>query len=126
MNQEKNSNLVNTQNVNQENTEIQPAAQPKAASARKKTPFLIAGLAVVIAAAAAVIAVSALHVDLPEARQKALETVGGNGQIVSETVENEFLFLNEYSFTIQSDNGFYELDLSPFGNVKEMESTTAR
>ena len=80
----------------------------------KKIVAMIVGAAAVLAVAA-VAAVLALRVDSAEAQQIALDTVGG-GEIVSQEVSSEGLW-NEYS---------YEIEISGFGSVTELESVSSQ
>lgn len=88
-------------------------------SVKKKA--VIALSAVVALALASLAAMFFLKVDYMEARQKVLGYTGPNSQIISGESENEFLFLNEYSFEVYSDNGYYEIDMDPFGNITSAE-----
>lgn len=84
------------------------------------------------AAAAAVIAAGLISLlimffmktDYMEAKQKALLCAGANPQIISEESDNEFLFLNEYSFEIYSDNGYYEIEINAFGTITSVEHSS--
>lgn len=97
----------------------QPEKKAKKFSAKKKI-----GLAVVAAAVLGIIsllAMSLMSVDYMEARQKVLAYTGPNSQIISEESDNEFLFLNEYSFEVSSDRGYYEIKVNPFGKITSVE-----
>ena len=59
-------------------------------------------------------------VDSQEAQNIALEQSGG-GEIVASEISKEFLW-NEYSYTIQNGDTWYEIEISGFGSVKEIES----
>lgn len=62
------------------------------------------------------------RVDLPRAQQIAIQTAGGQAQIISQEVDSEFLFFNEYSFELATANGGYcEVELDAFGNVTSIE-----
>ena len=78
-----------------------------------------AGLAVVDVAA-----VLALRVDSAEAQQIALDAAGG-GEIVSQEVSSEGLW-NEYSYGIVNGDTWYDIEISGFGNVTEVESGTGQ
>lgn len=84
-------------------------------------------IAIVIGAAGAlaVIALAAiftLRVDNGEARQIALDAAGG-GEVVSQEVSSEGLW-NEYSYEIVNGDTWYDIEVSGFGSVTEMESST--
>lgn len=88
----------------------------------KKIVAMIVGAAAVLAVAA-VAAVLALRVDSAEAQQIALDTVGG-GEIVSQEVSSEGLW-NEYSYEIINGDTWYDIEISGFGSVTELESVSA-
>ena len=75
-------------------------------------------------AVAAVAAVLALRVDSAEAQQIALDTVGG-GEIVSQEVSSEGLW-NEYSYEIINGDTWYDIEISGFGSVTELESVSSQ
>lgn len=85
----------------------------------KKIVAMIVG-AVAVLAVAAVAAVLALRVDSAEAQQIALDAAGG-GEIVSQEVSSEGLW-NEYSYGIVNGDTWYDIEISGFGNVTEVES----
>lgn len=64
--------------------------------------------------------VMTLRVDSQEAQNIALEQAGG-GKIVAQEIEKGFL-LNEYSYTVQNGENWYQVDINGFGNVEEIES----
>ena len=66
--------------------------------------------------------VMTLRVDSQEAQNIALEQAGG-GKIVAQEIEKGFL-LNEYSYTVQNGENWYQVDINGFGNVEEVESGT--
>ena len=85
----------------------------------------IIGIAVGAAAAlaiVAVVAVFALRVDSAEAQQVALDAAGG-GEIVAREISSEGLW-NEYSYVIVNGDTWYDIEISGFGNITEMESGT--
>ena len=87
----------------------------------------LVGIAVGAVAALAVIALAAslaLRVDGTEARQIALDTAGG-GEVISQEVSSEGLW-NEYSYKIVNGDTWYDIEVSGFGNVTEMESGTGQ
>ena len=87
----------------------------------------LVGIAVGAVAALAVIALVAslvLRVDSAEARQIALDAAGG-GEVVSQEVSREGLW-NEYSYGIVNGDTWYDIEISGFGNVTEMESGTGQ
>ncbi len=90
-------------------------------SYKKYIKYGAAGIIAILAVALG--AAFLLKVDPVAAKTKALEYVGNNAKVVSQEVENEFLFLNEYSFDIVSDNGYYELEMDAFGNITSLEES---
>ena len=89
----------------------------------KKMAAMIVGAAAVLAVVA-VAAVLALRVDSAEAQQIALDAAGG-GEIVSQEVSSEGLW-NEYSYGIVNGDTWYDIEISGFGNVTEVESGTGQ
>lgn len=87
----------------------------------KKIAAMIVGAAAVLAVIA-LAAVFALRVDSAEARQIALDAAGG-GEVVSQEVSSEGLW-NEYSYEIVNGDTWYDIEVSGFGSVTEMESST--
>lgn len=85
---------------------------------KKMAGGIIAVIAAVIVIA--VIAVLALRVDAAEAEQIALNQAGG-GEIVESEVSREGL-LNEYSYTVVNGDRWYQIEITGFGNIEEMES----
>ena len=81
-------------------------------------------VAMIVGAVAAVAAVLALRVDSAEAQQIALDTVGG-GEIVSQEVSSEGLW-NEYSYEIINGDTWYDIEISGFGSVTELESVSSQ
>ena len=87
----------------------------------KKLAGIAAG-AVAVLAVIAVVAIFALRVDSAEARQIALDAAGG-GEVVAQEVSSEGLW-NEYSYKIVNGDTWYDIEVSGFGSVTEMESST--
>ena len=81
---------------------------------------IVAG-AVVVLAIIGLIAVVVLRVDAAEAQSIALTQTGG-GEIVSQEISNEGLW-NEYSYTIVNGNNWYDIEISGFGQVTELEQS---
>ena len=85
----------------------------------KKTLGIGAGaLAAVVFIALAAIMV--LRVDSVKAKQIALSQAGG-GEIIQREISSEGLW-NEYSYTIQNGDTWYEIEIGGFGGVEELES----
>ena len=80
----------------------------------------IAGAAVAAAAAVWIAALLLLRIDSQEARNIALECSGG-GEVISQEISSEGLW-NEYSFVIQNGNTWYDIEITGFGRVEELES----
>ena len=89
----------------------------------KKIGGIVVGTVVVLAVIA-LAAIFALRVDSAEAQQIALNAAGG-GEIVSQEVSSEGLW-NEYSYGIVNGDTWYDIEVSGFGNVTEMESGTGQ
>lgn len=89
----------------------------------KKLVGIIVG-AVVVLAVIALAASLVLRVDSAEARQIALDAAGG-GEVISQEVSSEGLW-NEYSYKIVNGDTWYDIEVSGFGNVTEMESGTGQ
>jgi len=60
------------------------------------------------------------RIDSQEAQNIALEQAGG-GKIVAQEIDKGLL-LNEYSYTVQNGDNWYQVDINGFGNVEEIES----
>ena len=60
------------------------------------------------------------RIDSQEAQNIALEHSGG-GEIVASEISKDILW-NEYSYTIQNGDQWYEIEITGFGNVEEIES----
>ena len=87
----------------------------------------LVGIGVGAAAALAVVALAAvfaLRVDSAEARQIALDAAGG-GEVVSQETSSEGLW-NEYSYQIVNGDTWYDIEISGFGNITELESGTGQ
>lgn len=69
------------------------------------------------------ICIMIFRIDSTEARNKALEQSGG-GEIISEQIETEDLFLNEYSYTIVNGDKWYDIEINGFGQIKELKQGT--
>ena len=89
----------------------------------KKLVGIVIG-AVAALAVIALVAVFALRVDSAEARQIALDAAGG-GEVVSQEVSSEGLW-NEYSYQIVNGDTWYDIEISGFGNITELESGTGQ
>ena len=63
-----------------------------------------------------------LRIDSQEAQNIALEQVGG-GEIVASEISKELLW-SEYSYTIKNGDTWYEIEITGFGNVENIESGT--
>ena len=72
------------------------------------------------------LSVSYTHLDVykRQAQQIALDAAGG-GEIVSQEVSSEGLW-NEYSYGIVNGDTWYDIEISGFGNVTEVESGTGQ
>ena len=92
----------------------------KNVSVKKLAGIVVAVVAVLIIVA--VVAIFALRVDSAEAQQIALNAAGG-GEIVTQEVSSEGLW-NEYSYGIVNGDTWYDIEVSGFGNITEMESGT--
>ncbi len=66
------------------------------------------------------ICIMVFRIDSTEARNKALEQSGG-GEIISEQIESEDLFLNEYSYIIINGDNWYDIEINGFGQIKEFK-----
>ena len=69
------------------------------------------------------ICIMVFRIDSTEARNKALEQSGG-GEIISEQIESEDLFLNEYSYIIINGDNWYDIEINGFGQIKEIKQGT--
>ena len=80
--------------------------------------------AVAVLAVLALVAIFALRVDSAEARQIALDAAGG-GEVVSQETSSEGLW-NEYSYQIVNGDTWYDIEISGYGNITELESGTGQ
>ncbi len=69
------------------------------------------------------IGIMIFRIDSTEARNKALEQSGG-GEVISEQIEREDLFLNEYSYIIINGDKWYDIEINGFGQIKELKQGT--
>ena len=87
----------------------------------------LAAIVIGAAAALAVIALAAvfiLRVDAAEARQIALDAAGG-GEVIRQEVSSEGLW-NEYSYVIVNGDTWYDIEVSGFGHITELKSSTSQ
>ena len=87
----------------------------------------LVGIGVGAAAALAVVALAAvfaLRVDSSEAQQIALDAAGG-GEIISRETSSEGLW-NEYSYEIVNGDTWYDIEVSGFGHITELKSSTSQ
>lgn len=89
----------------------------------KKIAAIVIGAAAALAVVA-LIAVFALRIDAAEARQIALDTAGG-GEVIGQEISREGLW-NEYSYVIVNGDTWYDIEISGFGSVEELESGTGQ
>lgn len=89
----------------------------------KKIVAIVIGAAAALAVAA-LVAVFALRIDAAEARQIALDIAGG-GEVIGQEVSSEGLW-NEYSYVIVNGDTWYDIEISGFGSIEEMESGTGQ
>lgn len=87
---------------------------------KKARVLVVGGIAVVVLAGAAGIGSVVFQVDMAQARETALNTVGG-GEVVSQEMDREGLW-NEYSFDILNGQTRYEVEVNAFGQVTGMET----
>ena len=87
----------------------------------KKITAIVIGAAAALAVVA-LIAVFTLRMDAAEARQIALDTAGG-GEVIGQEISSEGLW-NEYSYVIVNGSTWYDIEVSGFGRVTELESGT--
>ena len=69
-----------------------------------------------------VLVIMTQRIDSQEAQNIALEQAGG-GKIVAQEIDKGLL-LNEYSYTVQNGDNWYQVEINGFGNVEEIESGT--
>ena len=89
----------------------------------KKIAVIVIGAAAALAVVA-LIAVFALRIDAAEARQIALDTAGG-GEVIGQEISSEGLW-NEYSYEIVNGDTWYDIEVSGFGHITELESSTSQ
>lgn len=89
----------------------------------KKIALIVIAIIVVICIIA-FIAIFNLRVDSAQAMEIALEKAGG-GEVISEEISSEGLW-NEYSYVITNGDKWYDIEISGFGNITEMESGTGQ
>lgn len=77
---------------------------------------------IVVLAIAVIAAILLLRIDSAEAQQIALEYAGG-GEIVQREISSEGLW-KEYSYVIQNGDQWYDIEISGFGNIEDVESGT--
>ncbi len=80
----------------------------------------ISSIAVAVIAVIAFAAALAMRTDVTKAQNAALAAAGG-GEIISQEVENEWLW-SEYSFDIMNGDTWYEVEVNTFGKVTGLES----
>ncbi len=93
----------------------------KMSKSSKKIIGIVLGVILVVIVVG-LVAVMALRIDSAEAEQIALEQAGG-GEIVEREVSSEGLW-NEYSYTVQNGDTWYEIEIGGFGQVGELKSGT--
>ena len=86
----------------------------------KARALTIAGAAVIVLAAIALILSLALRVDAAGAQAAALSAVGG-GEIVGQEMDREGPW-NEYTYQIRSGDTCYEVEVNASGSVTGLES----
>jgi hypothetical protein len=89
----------------------------------KKLIGIVVGVVVALAIVA-LAAVMMLRIDTAEAKQIAMDTAGG-GEVISQEISSEGLW-NEYSFVIVNGDTWYDIEISGFGTVTELESGTGQ
>ncbi len=80
----------------------------------------IGGIAILIVIFVTVVLTQ--RIDSQEAQNIALEQAGG-GKIVAQEIDKGLL-LNEYSYTVQNGDNWYQVEINGFGNVEEIQSGT--
>ena len=80
--------------------------------------------AVVLILVIAFAAVMMLRVDAVEAQEIALSAARG-GEIVGREVSSEGLW-NEYTYVIENNGSWYEVEISGFGNVTELQQANSQ
>ena len=87
----------------------------------KKIVAIVAG-AIVALVIVIIAAILLLRIDAAEAEQIALEYTGG-GEIVEREICSEGLW-KEYDYIIQNGDQWYNIEISGFGNIEDIESGT--
>ena len=87
---------------------------------KKGIGFAIGGIVILVVIFVSFVLVQ--KIDSQEAQNIALEQAGG-GEIVAQEISKEFLW-NEYSYTVQNGDTWYEIEIDGFGNVEGIESGT--
>ena len=87
----------------------------------KKIVAIVAG-AIVALVIVIIAAILLLRIDAVEAEQIALEYTGG-GEIVEREISSEGLW-KEYDYIIQNGDQWYNIEISGFGNIEDIESGT--
>lgn len=87
----------------------------------KKIVAIVAG-AIVALVIVIIAAILLLRIDAAEAEQIALEYTGG-GEIVEREISSEGLW-KEYDYIIQNGDQWYDIEISGFGNIEDIESGT--
>ncbi len=87
----------------------------------KKIVAIVAG-AIVALVIVIIAAILLLRIDAAEAEQIALEYTGG-GEIVEREISSEGLW-KEYGYIIQNGDQWYDIEISGFGNIEDIESGT--
>ena len=89
----------------------------------KKLIGIVVGVVVALAIVT-LAAVMMLRIDTAEAKQIAMDTAGGE-EVISQEISSEGLW-NEYSFVIVNGDSWYDIEISGFGTVTELESGTGQ
>lgn len=87
---------------------------------KKGIGFAIVGIVVLVVILVSFVLMK--KIDSQEAQNIALEQAGG-GEIVAQEISKEFLW-NEYSYTVQNGDKWYEIEIDGFGNVEGIDSGT--
>lgn len=93
----------------------------KMSKSAKKIIGIAAG-AIVALAIVIIVAILVLRIDAAEAEQIALQYTGG-GQIMEREISSEGLW-KEYDYIIQNGDQWYNIEITGFGNIEEIESGT--
>lgn len=87
---------------------------------KKGIGFAIVGIVVLVVILVSFVLMK--KIDSQEAQNIALEQAGG-GEIVAQEISKEFLW-NEYSYTVQNGDKWYEIEIDGFGNIEGIDSGT--